>query len=146
MKYFELAKVKLSSLWLMWLVIMLAALWSIYIQDGYINRDGLLYLKQAYLMAEGSFKEGLALYPWPFFSILIAVFHKFTNLHLQIVAHGVDLSLFGIAALFYLKTLQLIYNKEKQILFYGGVILLSFIPIMDDYVGMVLRDHGLWAG
>jgi len=23
---------------------------------------------------------------------------------------------------------------------------LSFIPIMDDYVGMVLRDHGLWAG
>jgi len=48
--------------------------------------------------------------------------------------------------LFYLKTLQLIYNKEKQILFYGGIILLSFIPIMDDYVGMVLRDHGLWAG
>lgn len=146
MKYFDLAKEKLSSLWPMWLVIMLAAFWSIYIQDGQINRDGLLYLKQAYLIAEGSWKEGLVLYPWPFFSILIAVFHKITNLHLQVVAHGVDLVLFGISALFYLKTLQLIYNKEKQILFYGGIILLSFIPIMDDYVGMVLRDHGLWAG
>ena len=146
MKYFELAKEKLSSLLPMWLVIMLTAFWSIYIQDGQINRDGLLYLKQAYLIAEGSWKEGFALFPWPFFSILIAVFHKLTNLHLQVVAHGVDLALFGIAALFYLKTLQLIYNKEKQILFYGGIILLSFIPIMDDYVGMVLRDHGLWAG
>jgi len=130
----------------MWLVIVLSALWSIYIQDGYINRDGLLYLKQAYLIAEGNWKEGLALYPWPFFSILVAITHKLTNLHLQVVAHGVDLTLFGIAALFYLKTLQLIYNKEKQIIFYGGIILLSFIPIMDDYVGMVLRDHGLWAG
>ena len=130
----------------MWLVIMLAAFWSVYIQDGQINRDGLLYLKQAYLIAEGNWKEGLAQFPWPFFSVLIAVFHKLTSLHLQLVAHGVDLALFGIAALFYLKTLQLIYIKEKQILFYGGIILLSFIPIMDDYVGMVLRDHGLWAG
>lgn len=146
MKYFDFAKVKLSSLWPMWLVIMLAAFWSTYIQDGQINRDGLLYLKQAYLIAEGSWKEGLSLYPWPFFSILIAAFHKLTNLYLQVVAHGVDLVLFGIAALFYLKTLELIYKSEKQIIFYGGIILLSFIPIMDDYVGMVLRDHGLWAG
>jgi len=146
MKYFDLFKERLSSLWSMWLVIILVATWSIYIQDGQINRDGLLYLKQAYLIAEGSWKEGLAIYPWPFFSILIAAFHKITNLHLQVVAHGVDLALFGIAALFYLKTLQLIYHKEKQIVFYGGIILLSFIPIMDDYLGMVLRDHGLWSG
>ena len=130
----------------MWLVIMLVATWSIYIQDGQINRDGLLYLKQAYLIAEGNWKEGLALYPWPFFSILIAIFHKLINLHLQLLAHGIDLALFGIASLFYLKILQLIYKKEKQIIFYGGIILLSFIPIMDDYVGMVLREHGLWAG
>ncbi|MEK9555489.1 MAG: hypothetical protein VW313_06645, partial [Gammaproteobacteria bacterium] len=89
MKYFDLIKEKLSSLWQMWLVIMLAAFWSIYIQDGQINRDGLLYLKQAYLIAEGNWKEGLALYPWPFFSILIAIFHKLTNLHLQVAAHGI---------------------------------------------------------
>ena len=129
----------------MWLATMLVATWSIYIQDGHINRDGLLYLKQAYLIADGSWKEGLKLYPWPFFSILIAVFHKVTNIHLQVVAHAVDLSLFGIAAMFYLKILKLIH-KEKGIIFYGGIILLSFMPIMDDYVGMILRDHGLWAG
>lgn len=146
MKFFDLVKEKLSTLLSMWLLIILVASLSIYIQDGYINRDGLLYLKQAYLFAEGSWKAGLALYPWPFFSILIAVFHKLTNLHLQVIAHGVDLALFGISTLFYLKTLKLIYNKEKKIIFYGGIVLLSFIPIMDDYIGMVLRDHGLWAG
>jgi len=145
MRYFDSIKERFSALLPMWLVITLVAIWSVVIQDGHINRDGLLYLKQAYLIAEGSWKEGLALYPWPFFSILVAIFHKFTNLHLQVVAHGVDLALFGIAVWFYLKTLKLIY-KQKNIIFYGGIILLSFIPIMDDYVGMVLRDHGLWAG
>ena len=145
MKYLDSVKQKFSALLPMWLLIMLVAMWSVVIQDGHINRDGLLYLKQAYLIGEGNWKEGLALYPWPFFSILIAVFHKLTNFHLQVVAHGVDLALFGVAAWFYLKTLKLIY-KQKHIIFYGGIILLSFIPIMDDYVGMVLRDHGLWAG
>jgi hypothetical protein len=129
----------------MWLVIILVAIWSVVIQDGHINRDGLLYLKQTYLIAEGSWKEGLDLYPWPFFSILIAIFYKVSGLHLQVVAHAIDLVLFGIAVWFYLKTLKLIY-KQQHIIFYGGIILLSFIPIMDDYVGMVLRDQGLWAG
>ncbi|MDA1133864.1 MAG: hypothetical protein O2802_02950, partial [Proteobacteria bacterium] len=145
MRYLDTVKQRFSALLPMWLLIMLVAIWSVVIQDGHINRDGLLYLKQAYLMAEGSWKEGLALYPWPFFSILIAIFHKASGLHLQVVAHSVDLMLFGIAAWFYLKTLKLIY-KQKHIIFYGGIILFSFIPIMDDYVGMVLRDHGLWAG
>ena len=145
MSFLDSVKQRLSSLLSMWLLIMLVAICSVVIQDGHINRDGLLYLKQAYLIGEGSWKEGLALYPWPFFSILIAIVHKITGLHLQVVAHAVDLALFGIAAWFYLKTLNFIY-KQKHIVFYGGIILLSFIPIMDDYVGMVLRDHGLWAG
>ena len=145
MRYLDSVKQKFSALLPMWLLIMLVATWSVVIQDGHINRDGLLYLKQAYLIAEGSWKEGLALYPWPSFSVLIAIFHKISGLHLQVVAHTVDLALFGIASWFYLKTLRLIY-KKKHIIFYGGIILLSFIPIMDDYVGIVLRDHGLWAG
>ena len=145
MKYFDSIKERLSALLPMWLVIVLVAIWSVVIQDGYINRDGLLYLKQAYLIAEDNWKEGLALYPWPFFSILIASLHKITGLHLLVAAHALDLALFGIAAWFYLKTLKFIY-KQKHIIFYGGIILLSFIPIMDDYVGMMLRDHGLWAG
>jgi hypothetical protein len=145
MKYLVIIKEKLSLLWPMWILIMSVAIWSVAVQDGHINRDGFLYLKQAYLISEGNWKEGLAVYRWPYFSILIAFFYKITDLHLQVVAHGVNLMLFGITALFYLKILKLIY-LQKYIIFYGGIILLSFIPIMDDYVGMILRDHGLWAG
>ena len=128
----------------MWLVIMLVASWSIYIQDGYINRDGLLYLKQAHLFGLSEWKQGLYIYPWPIFGILISIIHKITHIHSQWVAHGIDLILFGIAAIFYLKIIRLIYKSDN--IFYGGLALLSFIPIMDDYLGMILRDHGLWAG
>lgn len=127
----------------MWLLIILLAIWSVVNQEGNINRDSLLYMKQAYLIGEGTFKEGLSF--WPFFSILIAFFHKITNIKLQWVAHSVDLGLFGIAVYYYLKILKVIYQK-KYIVFYAGLLLLSFIPILDDYVGMILRDPGLWAG
>ena len=63
MRYLDIVKQRLSALLPMWLLIMLVAIWSVVIQDGHINRDGLLYLKQSYLMAEGTWKEGLALYP-----------------------------------------------------------------------------------
>lgn len=129
----------------MWLVITLVATWSIYNQYDHINRDGLLYLKQAYLFGEGSWEEGFAIYNWPLFGMLISLFHKITNFHLQFNAHVIDLALFSIATYFYLKTLQLIV-QQKYIIFYAGLALLSFIPIMDDYVGMILRDHGFWAG
>lgn len=142
MKYF---KEKFSSLWLMWFVIMLVATWSILIQEGRINRDGILYLKQAYLISQGSWKQALSVFNWPFFSILIGFFHKITNIDLQWIAHSVDLTLFSISTYFYLKISQLIYQK-KYIIFYAGLVLLSFPLIMDDYVGMILRDPGLWAG
>jgi len=60
MRYLDSIKQKLSGLLPMWLLIMLVAIWSVVIQDGHINRDGLLYLKQAYLIAEGNWKEGWA--------------------------------------------------------------------------------------
>ena len=120
MKYFDIIVEKLSSVFFMWFLIMLVAIWSIHIQDGQINQDGLLYLKQAYLISEASWKEALTIYSWPFFSILVAIFHKISGLHLQIAAHAVDLVLFGIATLFYLKILLFIY-KQNHIIFYGGI-------------------------
>ena len=143
MKYLNLMKEKFSSLFPMWLVIMLAAIWSVANQEGSINRDSLLYMKQAYLISEGNFKEGLAF--WPFFSLLIAFVHKITNINLQWAAHAVDLVLFGIAVYYYLKIVKMI-NQKKHIIFYAGLLLLSFVPILDDYVGMILRDPGFWGG
>jgi len=145
MKYFNEIKNKLSLLWLMWLAIMVLAILLVFNSNYHINRDGLLYLKQAYLISQGSWYEALSVYSWPFFSILIGTLHKLTNLNYQASAHILNLALFGICVLFYLK-INLFINKDKKIIFYSGLLLISFAPIMDDYLIMVLRDHGLWAG
>lgn len=135
---------KLSSLRIIWFLLMLNAAWSIYIQNGSINRDGLGYLEQASMFANSDWVNGFLFYPWPFFSLLLAFLHKLTNFHLQLIAHIVCFMMFGIAVYFFLKILRII-SKEKIIYFFGGLVLSSSIPIMDDYVGMILRDHGLWA-
>lgn len=141
----ELMKNNLSKIWLMLILIVGFAGWSIWIQEGAINKDGLLYLKQAFLFSEGRTAEALHLYPHSFYSFLIGSTLKLTGFNILWIAHGINLFLFGIASLFYLKTLRLI-DHSSNIVFYGGIVLLSFMPIMDDYVGMLLRDHGMWAG
>ncbi len=45
------------------------------LSDKAINNDGLLYLSAAQQFASGHFKEGLALYPMPLFSLLITAVH-----------------------------------------------------------------------
>lgn len=136
---------KLSSISWMLFAVFFIAIWSIFIQDGHINRDGILYLKQAYLIAEGDYKEALELFPYPFYSFLIGNIHKFLGIPLQLIAHSLNLILFMMAVYYFLRILQFISN-QKDIVFFGGITLASFIPIMDDYLGMVIRDHGYWAG
>lgn len=138
-------KNKLSSIHTMWLFIMIVALWSILNQNTSINRDGLGYLEQATYFINGEWKKGFLFYPWPLFSFLIATIYKFTHIHLQIVAHFLCFLMFGLTVFYYLKILNMM-SKNKNFIFYGGILLTSSIPIMDDYIGMILRDHGLWAG
>jgi len=45
------------------------------LSDKAINNDGLLYISAAQQVASGHFKEGLALYPMPLFSLLITAVH-----------------------------------------------------------------------
>jgi len=144
MKFLKSLELNLSNINLMTVSICLLALWSIVIQDGLINRDGLMYVKQAYLFSEGRWDEGIKVFNWPFFGAIIFLTSKVTNLSFQYSAHLINLILFAIAVIFYLKVLLDVY-LDKRIVFYGGLLLISFIPLMDDYVGMILRDHGLWA-
>jgi len=144
-EFTELIKNNLSKTEIMLFVVMAFATWSVWIQAGAINKDGLLYLKQAFFFSEGKTSEALMLFPYPFYSYLIGSIYNHTGVSILWVAHGINLLLFGVATFFYLKTLRLIDNRSS-IVFYGGIILLSFMPIMDDYVGMLVRDHGMWAG
>jgi hypothetical protein len=142
----NLNRVNLKQSAVPYLLILLAgSLWAIYYQHGELNDDGGLYVRQGYFFAHGDFQSGFAIFPWPLFGLLIGVVHAVTKLPLILSAHLVDVSCFLIATLFYFKTLRLV-AKSPNILLAGFLVLLTAIPLMDDYLPMVLRDHGMWMG
>jgi hypothetical protein len=127
------------------LILALLAGYIIWSQQGEINRDGVLYLTQAQFLVEGNVTKAMKIYHWPLFPILIAKLHLSSGLTIQYAAHVINVGLFLLAAFFYLKSITFISNKKLSPLF-GLVILLTSIPVVDDYLSMVLRDQGMWAG
>jgi hypothetical protein len=146
MSFLYLNRLNLKQSALPYILVLLGlSLWAVYYQHGEINDDGGLYVRQAYFFAHGDFQSGFRVFPWPLFGLLIGAVHVVTKLPLILSAHLVDVSCFLIAALFYFKTLKLIANSSNS-LWAGCLILLTAIPLMDDYLPMVLRDHGMWMG
>jgi len=47
----------------------------LFLSDSTINNDGLLYISAAQEFAAGHFKEGISIYPMPFYPMLIAMSH-----------------------------------------------------------------------
>ena len=127
------------------LILTLLAGYIIWSQQGEVNRDGVLYLTQAQFLVEGNVTKAMKIYDWPFFPILIAKLHLSSGLTIQYAAHVINVGLFLLAAFFYLKSFTFISNKKISP-FFGLMILLTSIPVVDDYLSMVLRDQGMWAG
>ena len=117
----------------------------IFLQQGEINRDGILYLNQSQYIIEGNWHKAMSVYNWPFFSFLISGVHYLTGLSLQYAAHLINVSLFVLAGFFFLKIVSLVSYGKYPYLF-STLILLTSIPLMDDYLSMILRDQGQWAG
>ena len=127
------------------LLLFLASVWVVFDQRGVINIDGVLYLRQANLFALGNIEAAKALYPWPFYGYFIALVHQLTGVSLQYSAQVINVSAFVLAAYFFLKILQLI-SDGQPVLWAGFLTLMTSIPLLDDYMPMLLRDNGMWAG
>ena len=127
------------------LLLTLVSICIIFLQQGEINRDGVMYLTQSQYIVEGNWDKAMEIYNWAFFSILIAGLHQLTGLSLQYAAHMINVALFVLASFFFIKNVTLVSLNKTNILF-ATLILLTSIPLMDDYLSMVLRDQGQWAG
>ena len=126
-------------------LLILVSVLIIVFQQGAINRDGIRYITQSQYIVEGNWDKAMAVYNWPFFSILIAGLHQLTELSLQYVAHTINVTLFVLAGFFFIKNVTLVSHNKTPV-FFATLILLTSIPLMDDYLGMILRDQGQWAG
>lgn len=127
------------------IILIIVSLYQVYFNYGDINRDGVFYLINAQHMINGDYDLAYQNYNWPFFSFLIMIIHKLSGLSLYYSAQFICIFLFIIASFFFLKIISLISLNEVSP-YYGLVVLLTSIPIIDDYLVMILRDHGLWAG
>ena len=127
------------------LLLMISAIWIVFDQHGKINNDGVLYLRQANLFTNGNFEAAKSLFSWPFFAFFIAKTHVLSGLSLLYSAQLINILLFTTASYFFLKTLNIL-SKDSLVLLFGFLTLITSIPIMDDYLPMLMRDNGMWAG
>lgn len=116
--------------------------WCLYL-DPVINHDGILYLRAAEAMLEGGWRAGYAIYPWPFYSWLIATVHRATGLGLEPAAHLIDFPLQALAVWAFITVVKALGGDRRVMLAAALVILVH--PPFNDYRSFVIRDFGYWA-
>ena len=115
------------------------SLWAIFI-DSVINNDGILYLRAAELFGSGKWQEGLALYRWPLYSLIIAFFSKVTGLGLEAAAHALNAILYGLAVVWFIGIVRELGGDEKTQIAAALIILSS--PAVNGYRAEIIRDAG----
>lgn len=122
----------------------LIAAWIMYIQQGWVNDDSLLYFEGARLFAIGEWQEGFKLFAWPLYSLLLAGVHKLTTLRIELCAQFINLILIAIATRSLLQIIVLA-GGDKLNLLLAALLLFSSAYIVGDVLPMLLRDQGFWA-
>jgi len=119
--------------------------WRIlYIQHGWINVDSLLYFESARLFSIGEFKQGVAVFNWPLYSLLISAVHSITGLSIHTSAQVLDVVFFAISTFSFSYLIKLA-GGNKLTIACGVFLLLSTPYIVGDVLPMLLRDQGFWA-
>ncbi|MBC7788016.1 MAG: hypothetical protein H7Z18_11470 [Methylophilaceae bacterium] len=123
---------------------MLIAWRVIYIQQGWINDDSVLYFEVARLFSLGEWQQGIKLYNWPLYPAIIGIIHAVTQLGIQRIAQVLDVLFFAITTCSYISLIRLAGGNKTTIL--CSVLLLFSTPyIVGDVLPMLLRDQGFWA-
>lgn len=105
-----------------------------------VNRDGVLYLQAAQAFLDGGFAAAKSVFPWPFFSILIAVTSRLTGL-------GLEASGYLLNALFMAGTCALMttcVHREKPALTWLALLTVLALPGLNEYRNELLREFGCW--
>lgn len=108
-----------------------------------INYDGILYLATATAYSKSGLSAAMALYPWPFYSILIASISKLTWLSTFHAAELLNTALFVVIITTFLTLLKEL-GATRAIQIAGAIIILIY-PALNDFRSIIVRDFGYWA-
>ena len=113
-------------------------------EHGAVNNDTVLYLEVARLFSQGQWQQGIALYSWPFYPLVIAALHAATTLDLLLCAQILNVAFFALTGYFIIRLIHVAGGNDRIAM--AGVALLVGSPyIAGDALAMLLRDEGFWA-
>jgi hypothetical protein len=138
---------KINNTQLTWLLTMISGLiaWRVLaVERGNINDDATLYFEAAKLFTAGQWQQGFDLFPWPFYSLLIASMHQLTSLHLTHCAQLLSIVFYAITC-FSLSKIVLLAGGDKVAIIAVNLLVWSNLYITGSVLGMLLRDVGFWA-
>ncbi|HSF47794.1 MAG TPA: glycosyltransferase family 39 protein [Burkholderiales bacterium] len=114
------------------------------VRDPVINTDGILYLRAAAAFRDGGWGAAWALYPWPFYSALIAAAHRVTGLSLEHSAHLLNALFYAISTCAFVTLVRHLGGPRIALLVFASLAILIH-PELNDYRSFVIRDAGYWA-
>lgn len=124
------------------LISILLSAWLIW-SDGVVNRDGVLYLRSAEAFANGDWSQATSIYRWPFYSWLIAEFHQWGGLSLEMAGYAINTIFFALLVYAFVLLVEAIYPASRLGAWAALTILL--LAQLNDYRCYVIRDVGYWA-
>lgn len=127
------------------LILLIMYVFVIFQDFGTINRDGLLYITQAELLEEKNFIDAIKLHPQFFYAFLIFIFKKFFFVSTYFSALIVNSFLFFIFVFYFMKITEEVIKDNTTVRVATVLVLVSCIPLFDNYLSMVIRDHGMWT-
>ncbi len=122
----------------------LIAIWIIYIQQGWVTEDSILYYEMARLISLGEWQSAYAMFQWPLYPALIALTHKITSLGFQHSGNFLSVLFFTLTAWALTQIVARLGGSVRAQLL-SIVILLSSRYIVGDIMPMSTRDQGYWA-
>ncbi len=132
-----------KAIYLLGFLVSIVASLIVYSHRQPFNTDGLIYLNTAQAYLSGGLHAAMHSFKWPFYSILIALFSKFTTLTLLSSTYVLNTLLDAVTVVAFLLLLRQIGATQRQQLI-GLLVILCFSQYIHIY-GYIVRGHGYYA-
>lgn len=108
------------------------------------NPDALIYLRSAEHFANGDFGQAIAVYRWPFYSMLIAGLHLATGLPMMTAAHLADGAFLVVTVVAFIALTERLLPGRLTVLTLAAVLIVLHPKLMEMRSALI-RDHGFHA-
>lgn len=108
-----------------------------------IELDSLLYLKSAEMFNLSGYTAATEIYPWPFFSIIIASVNKIFHLSYLHSGYLVNTVLQALISVNFIRLVNALGGNKRVVYIAAAVII--FYPYLNKIRPYITRDFGYWA-